>query len=176
MQREPSPRELRLRPLAADDEPAVRAAQQVMAAEDFEFALHLTPDTPWTRYLAALARQQAGVGLARDRVPATFLVAEVDGEIVGRVSIRHRLNDRLRANGGHIGFGVLPAYRRRGFATEMLRQGLVVARAVGVDRVLVTCDDDNIASRAVIERCGGRLDPDRPVTPGPVPIRRYWID
>jgi predicted acetyltransferase len=168
--------ELRLRPLRAEDESVVRAAHRVMAAEDFEFALHLTPDMRWEQYLAALARQQAGVGLTADRVPATLLVAQVAGEIVGRVSIRHRLNPRLLADGGHIGFGVLPPYRRRGCATEMLRQGLIVARAFGVDRVLVTCDDDNAASRAVLERCGGRLDPDRPVTPGPVPIRRYWID
>ena len=171
-----SERGLRLRPLRADDEVAVRTAQDTMAVDDFEFAFRLTRETPWTDYLDALARQQAGIGLSADRVPATFLVAEVDGDIVGRVSIRHRLNDRLLANGGHIGFGVLPPHRRRGYATEMLRQGLIIARAFGVERALVTCDDDNLASASAIEHCGGELDPHRPRTPGTPPIRRYWID
>ena len=68
---------------------------------------------------------------------------------------------------------MLPQFRRRGYATEILRQSLVVARAAGVDRVLVTCDDDNLGSIAVIERCGGRLDP---YWPGDPNTRRYWID
>ena len=69
---------------------------------------------------------------------------------------------RLPAHeGGHIGYAVRPAHRRRGYATEILRQSLIVARAVGVDGVLVTCDDDNVGSAAVIERCGGVLESDR---------------
>jgi predicted acetyltransferase len=110
-----------------------------------------------------------------DRVPASFLLAEVDGEVVGRTSIRFRLNDWLRLQGGHIGYGVLPRHRRRGHATEILRQSLVVARAHGVDRVLVTCDGDNAGSVAVIEANGGVLDPQLPLA-GEPPMRRYWID
>jgi predicted acetyltransferase len=60
-------------------------------------------------------------------VPATFLVAEVDRALVGRVSIRHELNAFLADVGGHIGYGVRPRYRGRGFATEILRQALVIA-------------------------------------------------
>jgi predicted acetyltransferase len=107
-------------------------------------------------------------------VPATFLVADVEGALVGRVSIRHELNDYLARVGGHIGYGVRPRHRRRGFATEILRQALVVARAEGVEPVLVTCDEDNLASATVIERVGGSLEG---VSPGPngVPMRRYWI-
>ena len=115
-----------------------------------------------------------GVGLARDRVPASFLVAESHGEIVGRASIRHELNASLSEIGGHIGFGVRPGFRRRGFATEILRQALVVARANGVDAALLTCDEDNVASAAVIERLGGVLQDTRRDGAG-VLMRRYWI-
>jgi predicted acetyltransferase len=76
--------------------------------------------------------------------------------------------------GGHIGYGVRPVHRRRGYATEMLRQALVIARAEGVDRILVTCDDDNTASSVIIERTGGVLDDIRR-SPDGAQKRRYWL-
>lgn len=99
---------------------------------------------PWPTYLAALEAHRRGVDLPAGRVPDTFLVADVGGEIVGRASIRHELNEFLAGEGGHIGFGVLAERRRRGYGTEILRQSLVIARAVAIDRVLVTCDDENL--------------------------------
>lgn len=123
-----------------------------------------------------LADSRAGVNLPERLVPSTFLVADVDGQIVGRVSIRHRLNEFLRVEGGHIGYCVLPDFRRRGYATEILRQALIVARSIGIDRVLVTCDDDNAASIKVIEANGGKLDSVQPATDLTSAHRRYWID
>lgn len=147
-----------------------------MAEEGFTFGLGLEPGMAWDTYLKTLDEHRAGVNLPAGRVPATFLVADVAGEIVGRASIRHELNDFLARQGGHIGYCVLPGHRRRGYATQILRQSLVVARADGVDRVLVTCDEDNAGSSAVIEVCGGRLDSVVEVAGHGLRVRRYWID
>ncbi|MDY7102618.1 MAG: GNAT family N-acetyltransferase, partial [Actinomycetota bacterium] len=168
-------RKLRLRPLRLDDEAEFAAAHEIMEADDFVFGLDYEPGDPWANYVASRQRQERGENLPAGKVPDTFLVAEVGGTIVGRTSIRHELNEFLARLGGHIGYGVLPAHRRRGHATDILRQSLVVARSRGVERVLVTCDDDNVGSATVIERCGGVLDSVVDGLHGK-PVRRYWID
>lgn len=165
--------DLRLRPLRLGDEAAIRAAHEEMRTDGFEFAPGPDAFDSWPGYVTHMDAQRRGLDVPIGRVPATFLVAESDGVIVGRSSIRHELNDFLRREGGHIGYGVLAAYRRRGIATEILRQSLIVARALGVDDVLVTCDDDNAGSVAVIERCGGRLE--ERVTIGTATLRHYWF-
>lgn len=94
----------------------------------------------------------------------------VDGEeYVGRMSIRHELNDMLREVGGHIGYDVRRSRRREGHATAMLAAALQIAHDLGIDPALVTCDDDNVASRLVIERNGGVLED---VRRGKL---RYWV-
>lgn len=113
--------------------------------------------------------------MAPDRVRAAFLVAWVGDQIVGRSSIRFDLNDNLAQFGGHIGFAVLPAHRCQGYAMQILRRSLVVARSEGVDHVLVTCDVENVASRLVIERCGGEYEDTVHDPREEVEKRRYWI-
>jgi predicted acetyltransferase len=166
--------DLRLRPFKVSDEPVARAAQAELAEDDFAFMLGWEPDEPWEVYLDRLEKRRRGLELAADKVPATFLAAVSNGMIVGRVSIRHELNEFLENVGGHIGYAVRPGYRRRGFATEILRQSLIIGRAEGIDAVLVTCDVDNLASAAIIERLGGVMEDIRDDPEGP-PKRRYWI-
>lgn len=88
-------------------------------------------------------------------VPSTTLWWVRDDRYLGRVAIRHRLTPQLCEVGGHIGYDVRPSARRRGHATAMLRGALPVARELGIESALVTCDVDNLASRKVIERNGG---------------------
>ncbi|MBF6339796.1 GNAT family N-acetyltransferase [Nocardia abscessus] len=167
---------VRLRPLRESDEQVVRAAHEAMAnSDEFTFALGLTPAMPWELYLSVLKDYRQGINLPGGTVAATYLVATVDDQVVGRTSIRHTLNDALRRRGGHIGYGVLAPFRRRGYGTAILRHSLTVARAIGIDRILITCDDANLASRRIIESCGGVLESVEPWTDGSQ-IRRYWID
>ena len=166
---------LRLRPPGPEDEAAFAAAHQALACEGFTFGLGYEPGKPWATYLMELDDHRHGRNLPARHVPGTFLVAAVGEEIVGRTSVRFMLNAFLAERGGHIGYAVLPQHRRRGYATEILRQSLIVARAAGVGRVLVTCDEDNVGSRTVIEACGGLLDSVVNLD-GVPPVLRFWID
>jgi len=164
---------LRLRPLRVEDEAVVLAAHDAMAAEGFAFLLGYDGQ-PFADVVRLHHQAARGLDLGAGLVPATFLVAEVDGQVVGRASIRHELNEHLAREGGHIGYGVIAEHRRRGCATEILRQALVVARSLGVDRALLTCDDHNVGSIRAIEANGGALQDVIDVSGSR--LRRYWID
>jgi predicted acetyltransferase len=165
--------ELRLRPLRVGDRDDALAAHSDLLIDDFEFLLGWEPAMGWERYVEALGNRR-GVEMPAGWVPATFLVAILDDVLLGRVSVRHDLNEYLESFGGHIGYAVRPEFRSRGIGTEILRQALVVARAEGIDRVLVTPGEENVASIRLVEGCGGVLEDSR-VDPKGVQVRRYWI-
>ncbi len=155
-----------------DDEAEFRAAHEAMQ-DEFPFGLFFDEAESWIEYVALLDALRAGT--VDGRVRSDLLVAEVDGVIIGRISLRYELDDFLAHEGGHIGYCVLAHHRRRGYATEILRQGVLLVRADGVDRILVTCDDDNVASAGVIERGGGVYESTVEGRDG-VWKRRYWIN
>ena len=107
-------------------------------------------------------------------VPATlYYLVDGEGHVAGALDLRHYLNDGLYY-GGHIGYGMSPPYRGRGWAPLMLALGLEKAKALGIHRALVTCNDDNLPSARTIEACGGVLE--NVVLEEGKPLRRYWID
>jgi len=164
-----------LRPLTVEDEEEALKAQAELELDNFSFLLGAYQvGEPWAPYVARIESAQRGEGLQEGFVPATFLVAEEAGQIVGRTSIRHELNDYLLERGGHIGYGVRPEFRKRGIATEILTQSLLIARKLGIASALVTCDDDNVGSSKTIEKCGGVLENIIELEDG-VMLRRYWV-
>ena len=167
---------MQLRPLGSGEEQEALAAHSELLRDDFDFLLDLNPEIGWDQYLQILADQAQGINLRADRVPATFLVAAVDNRIVGRVSIRHYLNEYLAGTGGgHIGYAVRPEFRRQGMATQILKHSLDIAAEVGIRRALLTCDAENVISRKVIEKNGGIYE-NSAVHPSDSQLKhRFWI-
>ena len=107
------------------------------------------------------------------RVRATYWWIIEDETHVGAITLRHHLNDFLLNAGGHIGYAIRPAFRRRGLASWALGAVLPEAKTIGLNAVLITCDAGNLASAKVIERHGGQLEDIRDTDLGRT--KRYWI-
>lgn len=109
-------------------------------------------------------------------VASTFFAVRSRGNrILGMIDIRHSLdNEFLSRYGGHIGYSVRPSERRKGIASEMLRQALDYARSIGLSRVMLGCYTENLASIRTIEKCGGRLSEVKPYLDGQM-MNVYWI-
>ena len=114
-------------------------------------------------------------------VPSEVYLAirKSDNKLLGIIDIRKRLSDFLYKYGGNIGYSVIPDERRKGYATEMLKQLLQKCRAMNINRVLLTCDKDNIGSVKTIKANGGVLENEviDEVDLGESGIiQRYWIN
>jgi predicted acetyltransferase len=116
-----------------------------------------------------LDQRRAEAPRPRSYVPFTELWMAEGDEYLGRISLRHELNDLLFTWGGHIGYAVRPSARRRGLASAALLDMLEVCRERGLDPVLITCDVDNVGSRRTIEKAGGQYEDTRE---GKL---RYWV-
>ena len=123
-------------------------------------------------YMENLEVKDGSCGLVPD---STFFCLDEEQDIfVGAVNIRHYLNDALLLDGGHIGDGVRPSERRKGIATAMIGLALDECRKLGIDRVLMVCDRENVGSAKSIIRNGGVMENEIEVDG--VWEQRYWID
>jgi len=164
-----------LRPFGPTDEALALDAAAEFNGTGFDFlAFNFDPTMPWNEWTALMERHRQGIDLPENRVQGAFLAADVDGQLVGCASIRFELNDFLAARGGHIGYAVIPGFRRRGYATAILTEAIKIARSEGVETLLLDCDDDNVGSATVIERCGGVFESMALAEDGTA-FRRYWI-
>jgi len=117
-----------------------------------------------------------GLNLKEGHVVSTGFWLIDKGEFIGRVHIRHELTDHLFKYGGHIGYYVRISKRKLGYGKKILELALPKAKEIGLDKVLITCDDNNIGSAKIIEANGGVLeniiDDEKE---GESKKRRYWI-
>lgn len=135
---------------------------------DGEIAAMADPQT-FADYVQGMLDHEVGGNVPEGRVASTSRWGVRDGEIVGVVNLRHELTDFLLQQGGHIGYAVRVSARRQGIASELLRRMLAEAAALGINPVLVTCDEENEGSRRTIEGAGGVYDGSYEGK------RRYWI-
>ena len=128
------------------------------------------------KYLATWEERSRGENVPPDRVPDTRYWLIVDDKFVGITYFRYHLNDQLLKYGGHIGYFVVPSERKKGYGTELLKYALIKAREKGLEKVLITCDETNVGSRRIIEKCGGVLENiiDGEKADGPRKCR-FWI-
>lgn len=116
-----------------------------------------------------------GIGLSEGYVEcSTFWLVNKSNKILGAIDIRHRLNDHLLFRGGHIGYGIRPSERRKGYACEMLSLALKQCEIIGISKVLITCLKSNIGSTKTILKNGGVLDSED--TDNGDIFQRYWIN
>lgn len=130
------------------------------------------------RYIQSLIDESNGVNLKQDYVPCHhYWLVNAEKEIIGVIRVRHNIETPFLAlEGGHIGYDVAPSFRGKGYGTAMLKLVLPKAGQLGIQKALITADEDNIASRTVIERNGGQFDKIVHGLVFPYPIARYWVD
>ena len=126
--------------------------------------------------VAKLTDQSIGVGLPDGFVAnSTYWLLDEQEEIVAVSNLRHSLTPKLRHEGGHIGYGVRPSQRRKGYGNIVLRETLAKAWDLGLPKVLLTCAKQNAASNKVIVNNGGEFDSQAFSTQRNLIIHRYWI-
>lgn len=131
--------------------------------------------TDFDAFLRALNKLRDGPFDDERTVPSsTYWLVSAENRVVGCVNIRHRLNESLTNIGGHIGYGIRPSERRKGYATRILRLALVKAGELGIEQALITCDKANVGSARTILNNHGVLASEA-IVDG-VEIQRYWIE
>lgn len=126
-------------------------------------------------WLREMQNRHTGQNLPEGYVRENFYLCYSGDVLVGVFSLKFELTDYLLHYGGHVGYATRPDLRNRGYATEMLREGLAIAKAFGFDRILAVCDEDNIASEKVILKNGGVFENKLYDAEEAVFVKRYWI-
>ena len=103
-----------------------------------------------------------------------FVIRKNDSKIIGMIDIRHHLNTFLAEYGGHIGYGVCPTERGKGYGTQILQLGLEYCEKIGLAKMMVACYKENEASNKIIRTCGGVFEREVLYTDGKI-VQVFWI-
>ena len=127
-------------------------------------------------WLEELKKRSSEDTVPKGLVPSsTYLaVREKDNYIVGMIDIRHYLNKYLTQVGGNIGYGVRKTERNKGYAKQMLKLALEKCKELKIKKVLITCDEDNIASEKVILSANAKFEHIRCIDGEN--IKKFWIE
>ncbi len=127
-------------------------------------------------FVARQLSKSEGHNLPPGHVPMTEYWLVDGDQYIGGVNIRHRLTPHLTQIGGHIGYDIRPSMRGRGYGNAILQLSIPKARELGIDRILLTCDESNTASRKVIEKNGGVLENKAQDPETGIDKLRFWIN
>lgn len=131
-------------------------------------------ESSYEKWLAGIEEERNEETCPPGFVPQYFyFLVDSQDHILGAITIRVRLNEYLLLSGGHIGYGIRPSERRKGCATVMLALALQKCRAMGLQKVLVTCDKENVGSAKTIQKNGGVLENE--IRDDGIVVQRYWI-
>jgi len=154
-------------------------AQEEFKKEDRQEDKLKKLDDNFLAYIKLLKNQEKGKDLPNGYVPASVYWLIDGNKFIGKVSIRHKLTESLKKWGGHIGYEIRPSERRKGYGVKILALSLKKAKQLGFKKVLVTCNEDNIGSKKIIEKNGGIFENKIKVSSGKdlgkIKVR-YWIN
>lgn len=127
-------------------------------------------------WLTYLSRFKSKDTLPENRVISSefMCIRENDNRLLGLINIRHELNEELLFEGGHIGYSIRPSERNKGYAHEQLRLALIICDDLRIQPILITCNQDNEASRKTILKAGGIKENEVTEDDGNI-VERYWI-
>ena len=139
--------------------------------------LGCTEDLNYEQWLNTIEKESKGIDLLEGRVPSTVYFLMNNDRIIAHISIRHNIdNDFLRLYGGHIGYGVRPSERRKGYATIMLHLALIKCNELGIKDVMISCKESNIGSVKTIENNLGIQKELIYIEDQQMNFKKYWIN
>jgi len=142
-----------------------------------EISLNFGGFETYEKWLEETTKKRHGIDLPNNRVRAIlFLVMDDNDNVIGVADIKPELNENLLNFGGHISYSVRPSERNKGYATAILSLMLEYAKKIGVNRVLLICNEQNNASAKIIEKSGGVLENTLFDEANNIMVKRYWIN
>lgn len=144
-------------------------------SNEFRYQIAFDDNFDFGVYIEKLSDDSKVEKIKPGYVPSTtFWLIDDHGKILGVSRLRHYLVPHLESEGGHIGYDVPPSERMKGYGTILLEHTLLKAEELGIKKVLITCDADNIGSAKIIINNVGVYENEVISTESGKPVSRHW--